>query len=140
MKKTHCPIQNTIKPLYSESIPIRESEMELHRIWESASVYSMATWRQEENGLLAFFRFVRVILQGHKIRKKPEKWSENESIHVHFFSIECESTIGFLTFWKSHISRKNLVPELLPKNLSTNQNARSFKLKNLTYKLSYEVG
>ena len=56
-----------------------------------------------------------------------------------FFPLERESTNGLLTFWKNDMSGKNTVPELWPKNLSTNQNARLFKLQKFTCKLRYEV-
>ena len=56
-----------------------------------------------------------------------------------FFPLERESTNGLLTFWKNDMSGKNMVPELWPKNLSTNQNARLFKLQKFTCKLRYKV-
>ena len=45
-----------------------------------------------------------------------------------YFLLGYESTNGFVTFFKNHVSKKNLVLTLWSKNLSTNQDTRSFKL------------
>ena len=56
-----------------------------------------------------------------------------------YFLLGYESTNGFVTFFKNHVSKKNLVLTLWSKNLSTNQDARSFKLRYLTNELIFEV-
>ena len=53
-----------------------------------------------------------------------EAFDKNVMNSYLFFLLEYESTNCLLTFCTNRMSRKNLVPELWPKNLLTNQNAR----------------
>ena len=60
------------------------------------------------------------------------------SIHLYFL-LEYESINGFVTFFKNHVFKKNLVLTLRSKNLLTSQDTRSFKLRYLTNELIFEV-
>ena len=56
-----------------------------------------------------------------------------------YFLLEYGSINGFVTIFENHVFKKNLVLTLRSKNLSTNQDTRSFKLRYLTNELIFEV-
>ena len=79
-----------------------------------------------------------------KVQKQPrngvlELLIKMQSNHVSTFLIEYQSTNALLTFCRNSMRGKNVVLELEPKNLWTNQNAGFFQLQYLTNKLRCEA-
>ena len=84
-------------------------------------------------------QYLKVLLGQDGPKLRFLRFDKNFMISWVLFLLECESTGGLLTFSKDHMSLKNLILELWPKILETNQNAGFFKLHYLTNKSIYEL-